>query len=77
MFNPDEASLLDDLFGQHGALKAWHDDEQIRERMAALWQSLQPAAELVASEAEARGKRHRKARLLTRVAAEPAASSEP
>lgn len=59
LYNPDEASILDDLFGPFGRLKQWADDETLRDRMADLWQAQQPRAAHAEQDRLARAARHR------------------
>ena len=56
LFEPDEASLLDALFGEHGRLRSL-DAPELRARMLSTWRSLQPAAAQVEHERIARAER--------------------
>jgi hypothetical protein len=61
-FLPTEAELLDELFGYHGRLKAWADDEPLRRRMVDAWQAARPAAERTEREQLERAHRWRHGR---------------
>jgi hypothetical protein len=42
LYIPTETELLDDAFGNHGRLKQWADDQQLRDRIAEHWRQQQP-----------------------------------
>lgn len=63
LYEPDEPSLLDALFGQHGGLRALASDEQLRRRMLELWRHEQPRAEQAKAEQLARALRWQQAHL--------------
>lgn len=41
-YEPSEQALLDALFGEHGRLKTWADDQALRDRMVKLWEAEHP-----------------------------------
>jgi len=50
-----ETEIQDELFGYHGILNAWADDQPLRDRLTQLWRDERPRGEKVEAEAEARG----------------------
>ena len=49
-----EPELLDELFGHHGKLRHYKDDQALKERMLQQWRTLRPADEKVEAEAQHR-----------------------
>lgn len=45
IYEPSEEAILDALFGDHGRLKQWAHDQQIRTHFAELWARERPRAE--------------------------------
>lgn len=45
LYEPTEESLIGALFGEHGTLKAWANDQAMVARMVALWRAEKPRGE--------------------------------
>lgn len=58
LYEPSREALVDALFGEHGRLKAWKDDEALVERMVSFWEQEQPRGVRADEEKLARAQRN-------------------
>lgn len=70
LYEPDEASITDALFGPRGSLRAWADDEELVQRMIDLWKREHPRGVRADKESDERAAKHRA--YMEKVAAEKA-----
>lgn len=59
LYCPDDLDYLDAIFGQHGRLKAWADDQTLRARMLALYHAEKPRAQQADQERDERAEKWR------------------
>jgi hypothetical protein len=59
LYCPTRDDALDELFGDHGSLKTWADDQALRAHMGDLWEHEHPRAEQAEAESRARAAAHR------------------
>lgn len=51
-----ESEVEDELFGEHGRMKRWQNDDLIRQKLLALWEKERPRGVAVEEEAENRAR---------------------